>query len=77
MMVGSMISAFKPLIIEDDLGPVYPYLWGRLRLRVEAGVRAECSMVRTSGEHPATCTFSLNLNLDLGLPRSLNLKLFP
>jgi hypothetical protein len=23
--------ALKSLIIEDDLGPVYPYLWGRLR----------------------------------------------
>jgi hypothetical protein len=31
MMVGSMILALKFLIIKDDLGPVYPYLWGRLR----------------------------------------------
>jgi hypothetical protein len=33
--------ALKFLIIKDDLGPVYPYLWGRLRLRLRLSGEVE------------------------------------
>jgi hypothetical protein len=38
----------KFLIIKDDLGPVYPYLWGRLRLSGAQvrGLRLEASGYR-------------------------------
>jgi len=38
----------KFLIIKDDLGPVYPYLWGRLRLRL--GLRLMKREAEAGGE---------------------------
>jgi hypothetical protein len=43
--------ALKLFIIKDDLGPVYPYLWGRLRLSGAQirGLRLEASGYEASG----------------------------